>query len=85
MSDKINDGGPAFPTYGLVCDKSGHLTNVQTYDQGMSLRDWFAGVALQGLLGANVPVRGMTEDNVDQLMAKLAFRSADAMLKERTK
>lgn len=39
---KINDGGPAFP---VVYD-----SNCPSVDMGMSLRDWFAGQALAGLL-----------------------------------
>jgi hypothetical protein len=53
---------------------------------GMSLRDWFAGMALQGMLSANAPAPPhMTEDNVDQLMAKAAYEAADGMIKERSK
>jgi hypothetical protein len=39
MNTHTNDGGPAFPTQ-----------NGTRNDQGMTLRDWFAGMALQGLL-----------------------------------
>jgi hypothetical protein len=43
MSD--NTGGPAFP--GHVNPKPGYLDDAS---QGMTLRDWFAGKALMGLL-----------------------------------
>ena len=45
MSDKINDGGPAFPN-GLCDSSSGafHLVD------GMSLRDYFAAKAMQALV-----------------------------------
>ena len=36
MTDKINDGGPAFPP----------THDPKTHDSGMSLRDYFAGQAL---------------------------------------
>lgn len=36
---RINDGGPAFPS-----------DNGVKYDSGMTLRDWFAGQAMQALL-----------------------------------
>lgn len=40
MSEEINNGGPAFP-----------LGTIDGYvNSGMSLRDWFAGMALQGVL-----------------------------------
>lgn len=37
MSNKIWDGGPAFPSPGAF--------------DGMSLRDWFAGQAISGAIG----------------------------------
>lgn len=43
MSDKINDGGPAFPALN-VCGQS----------NGMSLRDYFAGQAMLGLLTQHI-------------------------------
>ena len=66
-----NDGGPAFP-FGFVTD---HAT-VKVQD-GMSLRDWFAGMALQGLI---VGCYAGVEGNV-----VAAYEYADAMLAERTK
>jgi len=39
--NSINDGGPAFP---VPTDPLNPGTN------GMSLRDWFAGMAMQGML-----------------------------------
>jgi hypothetical protein len=45
MSDKKkDDGGPAFPCTG---------NPEWPFDHGMSLRDYFAGMALQGLLASN--------------------------------
>lgn len=77
MSDLINDGGPAFP-----CD-----FNMSTFEhgiKGMSLRDWFAGQALQGLAC-------ITSHNSDTSLAmlkirtKIAYNYADAMLVTRNK
>jgi hypothetical protein len=68
---KIEDGGTAFPRMEfrqLGAGGAGHMVPVN----GMSLRDWFAGQALIGLvtLGAgNSPAN--------------AYRVADAMLKIR--
>lgn len=74
MSTKQNDGGPAFPNHD-GCDP----------EEGMSLRDWFAGQVLTGLVVA----RCITTDDQDRLSeergrkAKSAYALADAMLKAR--
>ncbi len=62
-----DNGGPAFPTeYGAV--------------SGMTLRDYFAAKAMQGMLAA--PVLASS----DQFMlARDAYTVADAMLLERAK
>jgi len=61
----MNDGGPAFP----IGD---------TDLQGMSLRDYFAGQALNGLLLS-------PRITAPPATAKLAYEYADAMLAERDK
>lgn len=47
--------------------------------RGMSLRDWFAGMAMQGLLSS--------EDKEDiavyECVAEMAYRQADAMMEAR--
>jgi hypothetical protein len=61
-----NTGGPAFPSHGSM----GEVTH-----EGMTLRDYFAAKAMQGLLANN---------NIDaQQIAKAAYIVADAMLKAR--
>lgn len=71
MSER-NDGGPAFPT------EQGHtpegLWN-QTYDPGMTLRDYFAAKAMQGVLSRGIYSANQASD--------LAYWYADAMLKAR--
>ena len=63
---KIKTGGPAFPkNYGVP-------------HEGMSLRDYFAGLAMQGLLAAD----SNNEWDPD-ICVILAYRIADAMLAER--
>jgi hypothetical protein len=81
MSD-INDGGPAFPT-----DHS-NTTEYTDIKGGMSLRDYFAGQALVGLLGN--PDRTIKQQQTDgmaelamQAYAISAYRFADEMLKVR--
>lgn len=63
------DGGPAFPF-------------TWAGQEGMSLRDWFAGQALPGLIGL-MAVATKIPDDVEQVTAKAAYALADAMLKER--
>jgi len=43
MSDVIDDGGPAFPGGYEGVDQTGHEVR-----SGMSLRDWFAGIEVEG-------------------------------------
>ncbi|MBU8921287.1 MAG: hypothetical protein KOO63_05660 [Bacteroidales bacterium] len=84
MSDKI-DGGPAFPSNHPMCalDKDGNRSLVP---EGMSLRDWFAGQALAGVMDslykdakkAGVAIRPGNA-------AEASYRLADAMLAERKK
>ena len=68
MTDR-HDGGPAFPRNG-----QDHL---DTQD-GMSLRDWFAGQAL------NKGVVNGDWDSSIQWRAKSAYEMADAMLAARS-
>ena len=69
MSQPINDGGQAFPRAVQFDDAfiSGH---------GMTLRDYFAAAALQGILANG----GGSWDEHD---AKHAYLCADAMIKAR--
>jgi hypothetical protein len=62
-------GGPAFPT--MLYEHGGE-------SDGMTLRDYFAAKAMQGLLAS-------TKTNSAQVIAKDAYIIADAMLAERNK
>jgi hypothetical protein len=64
-----NDGGPAFPR--LIRYPNSHLEN----EDGMSLRDYFAGQALVAIIPD--AISPLTEE------AERAYRWADAMLKAR--
>ena len=76
MSQPINDGGPAFPRTGA----DGH-TSPQS---GMTLRDYFAAAALQGLLGnSEFHVETDVESEIPNAIAKYSYEAADAMLKAR--
>lgn len=76
MTDKkINDGGAAFPastSYGPNGEWS------PPYNTGMSLRDWFAGMALQGIIAGTFTHMGDLDGFV-----KDAYEYADAMIVRR--
>lgn len=66
---KIDDGGPAFPT----------SLSAEGPFGGMSLRDWFAGHALAGLIAQT------TKADLAEEFARQAYVAADAMLEARKK
>lgn len=79
---KIDDGGPAFPCVGEG------FGNPHYHAPGMTLRDWFAGQALAGMLAYSHvnPMRGNYHENCTvEGAAGDAYRYADAMLAERSK
>ena len=74
----INYGGPAFPF--AATDPS----NVNMQAQGMTLRDWFAGMALQGMLSYHNAERGDFHTNGTPIFAALfAYKLADSMIAAR--
>lgn len=75
MSTQIKDGGAAFPRPAGPYIEGEGLTNQD--EIGMSLRDWFAGMALQGMLANQAEEGGING------MADYAYKYADAMLKKR--
>lgn len=75
MSD-IKDGGPAFPN---VPDGAGDKW--QNRNAGMTLRDYFAAKAMNGVL-SDPNVRLRTSEEVAELAAAV-YRIADAMLRAR--
>lgn len=82
MDDK--DGGPAFPKDGqLVKDPNTLAVQYEGVQNGMTLRDYFAGQALAGILAnLKAPVVG------DQLngpgISTMAYQIAGFMLKARS-
>lgn len=74
MSEEKKDGGPAFPRAGIF---------PHTLPQdGMSLRDWYAGMALQGMLSNPKGLSEVTVDGKPMTYTKASFYMADAMLQE---
>ena len=77
---KTNNGGPAFPGQQDMCP-DGNWN--QTWEPGMSRRDWFAGQALTGLLPArDREGRTPVSDNEVEWAAGLAVQYADALIAE---
>ncbi|MEQ5254230.1 hypothetical protein ABN234_03030 [Providencia rettgeri] len=78
MTDKT--GGAAFPA-------SGHPDMQFVAQEGMNLRDYFAGKCMQGDFAAQDAEMGYyTNDTSDEFLVKRAefcYRMADAMLKAR--
>ena len=72
-----NDGGPAFPQEIREDNGRGYGEKHSVFYPGMSLRDYFAGKALEGMLANSRRVFGFID------CAKDAFSFADAMLKAR--
>lgn len=75
----FRDGGAAFP-------QNSQDDQPVTFYSGMSLRDWLAGQALQGMATMAALVHedlGPAQGDVSQSTAKAAYEIADAMLKER--
>ena len=66
-----NTGGPAFP-----CDLTSYDAEVQLKYGGMTLRDYAAIKAMQGLLSA-------TKTSDGEMIARDSYKMADAMLKAR--
>ncbi|MEI2684246.1 hypothetical protein [Erwinia aphidicola] len=68
-------GGPAFPT---------PATEWHGHDEGMTLRDYFAGKALQGILSAGIGLNvGPSHAEEMEGAAKTIYLMADAMIAAR--
>jgi len=83
----MNDGGPAFPRLEREYDSMINHEFWRT-EKGMSLRNWFAGMALMGITTKPQPLEGVVNKfNLTpcQAVAIVAYDVADAMLIEREK
>lgn len=80
----MNDGGPAFPEHHYFDPGRGqygmHMTASDVGCGGMSLRDWFAGMAMQGQLAACAVGYEYTGSDARLKCAIEAYQHADAML-----
>lgn len=82
MNTPINDGGPAFPA---TCSHEG-IPLVVSYSKeqvsGMSLRDWFAGQALTGILAHSTTCNEQAWKS-DTCAAEWSYSLADALIAAR--
>ena len=72
---------PAFPTQFFNADKQAWI-----FDKGMTLRDYFAGRAMQALIrfeDKSLPYESRNTKDFDDRVSYQAYRYADAMMKAR--
>lgn len=80
MENERKDGGPAFPYVLNGMD--------QPHDPGMTLRDWFAGQAINGLVSRSdtstlIYGKSLERHEATMKLACVAYTIADAMIAER--
>jgi hypothetical protein len=86
---KIEDGGSAFPgAFSGHCGTDSHADPCGCYvDNGMSLRDYFAGKAINGVQISVLEMakHGSVSDDLSSAsaMARTAYEIADAMIAAR--
>ena len=78
MNSKLNDGGPAYPGQEIT-----QMYANEPLSKGMSLRDYFAGQAIQAFLSNSDFCNCVNIDNVNYTPDQAAYKIADAMLKAR--
>lgn len=98
MNDKIDNGGSVFPTVTVEKrefkrnDGLKYIAPVNIHNDGMSLRDYFAAKAMQGIISNFDNIVPYLEENnlktreeITQKVSEISFDYADAMLLERDK
>lgn len=97
MSDKKNTGGPAFPFVGKESVTGVHPLDgtpapvvVDAFYQGMTLRDYFAAMAMAAILNGSETSIGMGRLSAEEsdigdpdMLAENAYQIAESMLKAR--
>lgn len=73
-------GGPAFPT-----ENARQTGNTTWHYEGMTLRDYFAAKAMQGLIAGHFSHYGHENYWLRDGIAQEAYEVADAMIAERNK
>lgn len=78
-----NDGGRAFP--GIAYHKDGDGNIQATYAElGMTLRQWYAGMALQGVIASGKDMEILGREcgmSASSAVAIICLQTADAILK----
>lgn len=82
MTTQIYEGGPAFPCDPFIASKPGHESVAKRLAEGMSLRDYLAAKAMQGMVSSSTYESGDWEQ---ESIAEQAYQMADAMLRARSK
>jgi len=72
----MNDGGPAFPENATRTDSNGSTDGIAQDKPGMTLRDYFAGQAISGIVSFENQQQCYTA-------VRAAYNIADLMLFER--
>ena len=86
MSEQeINTGGAAFPHKAKYWDENcdGYRDSVDRYECGITIRDYFAAKALQGLLACQSLGYLYTGKDAELKAASEAYRYANAMIAAR--
>jgi hypothetical protein len=88
MKTTAKEGGPAFPTKVTSIDNQASDGSYQTGDfewqmPGMTLRDYFAAAALQGIVAHLGIAKSAWDTIMPDTNADLAYKMADAMLEVR--
>jgi ATP phosphoribosyltransferase len=78
-----DDGGPAFPVAQSQWSSDAQERVIVATDYGMTLRDYFAAKAMQGLILNSQGTQGYDFALIQSTGAELAYEFADAMLKAR--
>lgn len=85
-NETLNTGGPAFPVKGGQVEIDPETKAFCMPSTGMTLRDYFAAKAMQGMLAHATRYRPRQQDKLlhwHAAMSKEAYEVADAMLAER--
>lgn len=80
-----SDGGAAFPSPGVAVSDGRRDQMQQGAYEGMTLRDYFAAKAAQGLLSGAMADGTKYHPDAAAFIAQAAYQMADTMLEERAK